>query len=210
MGCRYYCDRLRREFSAAPSRHWRNSRLRILPFGLLLSFLCSSRLHAQSIPIELGVQLTGTHLHKLDQTPLGIGGRSFFEFARGTSSDAEITYFSNLGVTSALFGIKSGLRSNRFGLFGKTRAGIWHFSGAYFDARLHRNRRQGRRNGFHEVLLLLLNCHQLCAGLIEFRSNSSIIAGEFHFLLLPAFMNSDLENHSDLFRQPIARFEIKA
>ena len=138
MGCRYYCDRLRREFSAAPSRHWHNSRLRILPFGLLLSFLCSSRLHAQSIPIELGVQLTGTHLHKLDQTPLGIGGRAFFEFARGTSSDAEITYFSNLGVTSALFGIKSGLRSNRFGLFGKTRAGIWHFSGAYFDARLHR------------------------------------------------------------------------
>src|SRR5436309_2876383 len=67
MGCRHYYD--------------------CLLLGFLLSFLCSSRLAAQSIPIEVGIQLTGTHLHKLDQTPLGIGGRALFQFAPGTSLD---------------------------------------------------------------------------------------------------------------------------
>ena len=67
---------------------------------------------------------------------MGIGGRVFLEFARSTSLDAEVTYFSNVPAAAALFGIKSGFRSNRFGIFGKTRAGIWHFGGGYSDARL--------------------------------------------------------------------------
>src|SRR5439155_18607027 len=98
---------------------------------------CSSRLAAQSIPIEVGIQLTGTHLHKLDQTPLGIGGRALFQFAPGTSLDTGLTYFSNVGATTAMIGIKSGVRSSWFGVFGKTRAGIWHFGG-YSDPRLNR------------------------------------------------------------------------
>src|SRR5213593_3232440 len=107
-------------------------RCRIRPISnrvcaVLLTFLTSSSLPAQSFPIEVGIQLTGTHLHKLDQTPVGIGGRVFLEFARSTSLDAEVTYFSNVPAAAALFGIKSGFRSNRFGIFGKTRAGIWHF-----------------------------------------------------------------------------------
>ena len=106
-------------------------------FAVLWLF-CSFPLHSQSIPLEIGIQVTGTHLHKLDQTPLGVGGRLLFDFAKSTSLDAEITYFGNLGAMSALSGIKSGFRSNRFGVFGKTRAGIWHFSGTHFDPRLNR------------------------------------------------------------------------
>src|SRR5262245_19324693 len=104
----------------------------------VLFLLCTPDVHGQSYRLEAGIQLTGTHLHKLDEAPLGIGGRLFFDFAESTSIDAEITYFTNVGAASALAGIKSGFRSNRFGAFGKTRAGIWHFDRAFFDPRLDR------------------------------------------------------------------------
>jgi hypothetical protein len=135
MSRRYHCDRQRQEFSPADSR---NSRLRASPLVFFLWLLCISPLQGQSIPRELGIQLTGTHLHKLDETPLGVGARLFLDFTRRTSFDAEVTYFTNPRASSVLSGIKSGFRSSRFGTFGKTRAGIWHFGGSYFDPRLNR------------------------------------------------------------------------
>ena len=87
-------------------------------------------------PVELGVQLTGTHLHKIDMAPLGIGARFFLNFTEHTSLDAELTRYS--GETSALLGMKSGLRSGRFGMFAKTRVGMWHFGGQLFSRRLSR------------------------------------------------------------------------
>jgi hypothetical protein len=79
---------------------------------------------------EIGIGVTGTHLHKIDEAPVGVAGRLFLDFNRNTALDAEVTRYS--GKTSALFGIKSGKRLDRFGIFGKSRFGAWHFQRAYF------------------------------------------------------------------------------
>jgi len=52
----------------------------------------------------------------------------------GSALDAELTQYP--GKTSALLGLKSGVRLDRFGFFGKARAGMWHFNRAYFAADL--------------------------------------------------------------------------
>lgn len=89
-----------------------------------------------SNPVEVGVQLTGTHLHKIDKAPLGIGGRFFLNFTERTSLDAELTHYG--AETATLLGVKSGLRFDHFGVFGKARAGLWRFGGEFFDRRLER------------------------------------------------------------------------
>jgi len=83
---------------------------------------------------ELGAGVTGTHLHKIDEAPVGVSGRLFLNFSRGSALDAELTQYP--GKTSALLGLKSGVRLDRFGFFGKARAGMWHFNRAYFAADL--------------------------------------------------------------------------
>ena len=100
----------------------------LLTSGFWFLFLASSpcSLFAQSSPWEAGIDVTGVHLHKIDETPIGIGGRIFLNFNENTSLDAEVTHF---GKTTALLGIKSGLRASRFGVFGKGRGGMWHFRG---------------------------------------------------------------------------------
>lgn len=80
--------------------------------------------------LELGVDLTGTHLHKIDRAPVGPGGRVLLNFTRGLALDTEVTRYS--GKTSLLTGIKSGWRFDRFGAFGKARFGMWRFSQTYF------------------------------------------------------------------------------
>lgn len=96
-----------------------------------------------SNPVELGIQLTGVHLHKIDEAPFGIGVRFLVNFTEHTSLDAELTHYpanpsGNFGETAVLLGLKSGLRFNRIGLFGKARTGLWHFGGSFFDLRLER------------------------------------------------------------------------
>lgn len=91
--------------------------------------------------LELGLQLTGVHLHKLHETPYGIGGRVFWNFTPNVSLDTEAVHYpenpsGNFGETSVLCGLKSGRRSERFGIFGKARIGLMHFGGAFYDLRL--------------------------------------------------------------------------
>lgn len=81
-----------------------------------------------SNPVEAGVQITGAHLHKIDEAPVGIGGRIFLNFTNAAALDAEVTKYRSR--TSALVGLKSGWRAERIGLFGKIRGGMWHFDGA--------------------------------------------------------------------------------
>ena len=83
---------------------------------------------------EIAVGVTGTHLHKIDDAPIGVYGRVFLNFNRSAALDAEATVYP--GKTSALFGIKSGKRFDRFGAFGKAREGMWHFDRGYFAADL--------------------------------------------------------------------------
>jgi hypothetical protein len=91
--------------------------------ALLCLVLCSP---------EIGVGITGTHLHKIDEAPVGLYGRLFLNFAQSAAMDAEVARYP--GKTSVLVGIKSGKRFNRFGAFGKARAGFWHFESDYFAA----------------------------------------------------------------------------
>src|SRR5438874_9541269 len=96
---------------------------------LWLSSICS---YAQTKPFELGIDLTGTHLHKIDEAPVGIGIRALVNLNQGNALDAEMTKYS--GKASVLAGLKSGLRLSRFGVFGKGRAGFWHFTRTYAAA----------------------------------------------------------------------------
>jgi hypothetical protein len=84
--------------------------------------------------IEFGVDVTGTHLHKIDQAPTGVGARFLYNFSRNLGLDTEIMGYP--GKMSALFGTKEGFRGNRFGMFGKSRVGLWHMTRSYFAADL--------------------------------------------------------------------------
>jgi hypothetical protein len=87
------------------------------------------------------MQLTGMHLHKIDEAPFGIGLRFNYNFLPLLASDVELTHYpenpsGNFGETTGLFGIRVGTHVDRFGVFGKFRAGVIHFGGDYFDLRL--------------------------------------------------------------------------
>jgi hypothetical protein len=97
---------------------------------LLSLFIQTPDAECQSWPVELGVQVTGVHLHKIDVTPVGIGARLFLNFTERVALDAEVTHY--FAETSALVGLKSGFRWNRFGAFGKGRAGLWHIARNHF------------------------------------------------------------------------------
>src|SRR5262245_14332323 len=79
---------------------------------------------------EVGAGVTGTHLHKIDEAPVGIYGRVFLNFSRNHALDTEVTRYP--GKTSVLTGIKSGKKFDRFGVFGKARIGLWHFDQTFF------------------------------------------------------------------------------
>jgi hypothetical protein len=83
---------------------------------------------------EVALGITGTHLHKIDEAPIGVYGRLFLNFTRNAAIDSEVTRYP--GKTSVLLGMKSGKRLDRFGAFGKARAGLWHFDRTYFAADL--------------------------------------------------------------------------
>jgi len=82
--------------------------------------------------VELGVDVTGTHLHKIDEAPTGGGARFLYNLSPAVALDMEVVRYP--GKISALFGTKSGLRRARFGVFGKSRFGLWHFTRSYFAA----------------------------------------------------------------------------
>jgi hypothetical protein len=92
------------------------------------TFLCP--LASAASLIELGIDVTGTHLHKIDEAPTGAGARFFYNFASSSALDMEVTGYP--GKISALFGIKTGFRRDRFGVFGKGRFGLWHWTRSYF------------------------------------------------------------------------------
>jgi hypothetical protein len=91
-------------------------------------FFCPLSLTASQI--ELGVDATGTHLHKIDEAPTGAGARFLYNVSPSTAFDVEVTGYP--GKVSALFGTKAGFRRDRFGVFGKSRFGLWHWTGSYF------------------------------------------------------------------------------
>src|SRR5437867_11111275 len=98
---------------------------------------------ASAQAFEAGIQLTGLHLHKIDETPFGIGGRFHYVFSRLAAADIELTRYpeyrsGNFGETAALAGIRFGRSFERVGIFAKGRPGVIHFGGEYFNLRLDR------------------------------------------------------------------------
>ena len=90
---------------------------------------------------EIGVQLSGMHLHKIDEAPLGIGARYHYNFVPLVAADVELMHYpsnpsGNFGETTALAGVRAGKCFDSFGIFASARPGIIHFGGAYFSQRL--------------------------------------------------------------------------
>jgi len=97
---------------------------------IFLFLLAATDANCQPGRVELGLQVTGVHLHKIDITPVGIGARFFLNFTDSAALDAEVTHYS--GESSAFVGLKSGYRWNRAGAFGKARRGVWHLTQNHF------------------------------------------------------------------------------
>jgi hypothetical protein len=108
---------------------------------LIIAAILSVPMLAAAQAFELGGQLTGLHLHKIDEAPIGIGARFHYNFAPLLAADVELTKYpenpsGNFGETAALFGLRAGKRFSRAGIFAKARFGVMHFGGSYFEQRL--------------------------------------------------------------------------
>jgi hypothetical protein len=110
-------------------------------FGAILAFMFaamgSQDVLAQDTPkVELGAQYSLIRFRDLDTTDSGFGGRLTFNATSNFALEAEINYFPSDkdGIfeggrkTQGLFGVKTGVRSESAGIFGKLRPGFVHFS----------------------------------------------------------------------------------
>ena len=124
-------------FSARGAAHFRHGTNGIV-VGLCILF-SPFPIYAQRY--EVGVQLTGVHLHKIDEGAFGIGARFHYNLTPLIASDLEVTHYpenssGNFGETTVLFGVRAGKRFDRFGAFLKGRPGFIHFGGEYFASRM--------------------------------------------------------------------------
>jgi hypothetical protein len=92
--------------------------------------------------VEVGAQFSFIHFRDLDANDVGIGGRLTYNLNDFFSIDSEVNYypqdnqninlFTGLGQggrkVSVLVGPMVGMRSKRYGIFGKFRVGAMHFS----------------------------------------------------------------------------------
>lgn len=98
--------------------------------------------------LEVGAQAAHFNYGSFDKTSAGLGGRLSFDVSRWLTAEGEATFFpdddillqspgltSGLQVryprkrTEAFFGMKSGVRNDRIGLFAKARPGFTRVSG---------------------------------------------------------------------------------
>jgi hypothetical protein len=117
-----------------------------IPSLLVFAALCTAPdAAAQTTPprLEVGADVALLRLSDFDKTNAGIGGRVSYDITRWVSLEGQVDYFPNddvdvpassltpgLHVTyhrrraEAFFGVKSGFRGDRFGVFGKIRPGF--------------------------------------------------------------------------------------
>jgi Outer membrane protein beta-barrel domain len=85
--------------------------------------------------IEVGAQFSvlggGPDYWFSSPTSVGGGGRLTFNLTRYLALEGELNYFPSAGINDTRrfqgqFGVKSGLRFDRFGVFGKVRPGFLH------------------------------------------------------------------------------------
>ncbi len=104
--------------------------------SILLTLLCTIVTAQSEIPkTEVGVHYTGLRLDRFDNVGPGIGGRVTRNLNDNLAVEGEINFFpqsrpfDRFVVESeekfqGLFGVKAGLRRNKFGLFLKARPGF--------------------------------------------------------------------------------------
>ncbi|MPZ16890.1 MAG: hypothetical protein GEV06_03070 [Luteitalea sp.] len=85
----------------------------------------------------VGLQYSAMALDYPDQTRSGIGGWFTYDVADWLALDTSVSFFPTNDAVSgrqfqALVGAKAGWRNDRFGLFGKVRPGVLHFSRRFF------------------------------------------------------------------------------
>lgn len=99
---------------------------------LLLTLALHESVSAQSEErkIEVGVQTSGLAGGRFgDQESVGGGGRVTFNLTKALALEGELNYFPSAGFDNVRrfqgqFGVKSGLRFKKFGVFGKVRPGF--------------------------------------------------------------------------------------
>jgi hypothetical protein len=107
---------------------------------LAIVLMCGAR-EAAAQPADpragLGLQYSAMALDYPDQTRSGIGGWFTYDIADWLALDTSVSFFPTNDAVSgrqwqALVGAKAGWRNDRFGLFGKVRPGVLHFSRRFF------------------------------------------------------------------------------
>jgi len=102
---------------------------------ILLTLVFHESVSAQSAKsempkIEVGAQISGLAGGSFgDQEGVGGGGRVTFNLTKSFALEGELNYFPSAGFNNVRrfqgqFGVKSGLRFNKFGVFGKVRPGF--------------------------------------------------------------------------------------
>jgi hypothetical protein len=114
----------------------------VLVVSAFLTTLACSLKAQEFTRIEVGVDTSILHPgHPFSSvTDVGVGGRFTYNFSPGFSIDSELDYYStNLGRVSTqaggraimgVFGPKAGIRTRKYGVFLKARAGFMSFSDA--------------------------------------------------------------------------------
>ncbi len=103
--------------------------------------IAQSEEHKVEVGAQFSVLNRGTSPFFFDTTSIGGGGRVTFNLTKYMAVEGELNYFPGAGFSDVRrfqgqFGIKSGLRYERFGVFGKVRPG---FVNSDFDVPLFCN-----------------------------------------------------------------------
>lgn len=118
----------------------------------ILVLFAAGKVQAQTQPdlprMEIGAYYTSLHLPAIQEWPGGFGGRFGYDLSEYVAVEGEFNYFPVhgpktigsspsfppqsavewFGESQALFGIKSGIRIDRFGFFGKVKPGFLHLT----------------------------------------------------------------------------------
>lgn len=82
--------------------------------------------------LEIGIHSAALRTGFFDSVSPGVGGRVTYNFAESSAFEGEVNYFPEEGYSGgtrriqALFGLKTGLRFDKAGIFGKIRPGLIH------------------------------------------------------------------------------------
>lgn len=110
-------------------------RMSKIPPVVLLLFLHASTAAAQKY--EAALQISGMHLHKIDQAPVNLGGEFSYRFTPMVSGGIEVSLAAGpAGDTLGSAGIRLRKQARRAGIFVDGRAGVIHFTGDLFKARM--------------------------------------------------------------------------